>query len=88
MSRRSTPRKYDPLTAYLAGLTTTQVTLTLGEIEALISARLPGTASAPSFWQNSGGSWVAKAWLRAGWRMATVQPRPAVESVTFARVPT
>ena len=37
-------RKYDPLATYLAGLTVEEVTLTLGEIEAILGAALPPSA--------------------------------------------
>jgi hypothetical protein len=44
-------RKYDPLTAYLAALDddAATLTLTLPEVEAIIGARLPATATSSQF---------------------------------------
>jgi hypothetical protein len=44
MPRRTGPRKYDPRTAYLAGLAGDEVTLTFAEIERLVDAPLPPSA--------------------------------------------
>ena len=47
MPPRPGPRKYDPLTAYLADLPTDEATLTFAEIEQLVGAPLP-----PSAWRG------------------------------------
>ena len=87
------PRKYQPLAAYLAALPpeTATAALSFAEIEALLGAPLPRSARTPQFWTNVrqhwGGSAQARAWRRAGWRVAGVrwEPRPPV--VTFERLP-
>ena len=87
---RSGPRKYDPLTDYLTGLTADEVTLTFAEIEAIIGALLPPSARAALFWTNVPDSLrrsvQAQAWRRAGWRVARVELEADPPAVTFARV--
>ena len=84
------PRKYDPLTRYLAGLVVDEVSLTFGEIEAILGAPLPPSARTPLFWINVtdslGRSVQAQAWRRAGWRMARVELEADPPAVTFQRV--
>jgi hypothetical protein len=82
MPRRSGPRKYDPLVAYLAGLAVDRVTLPLPEIERIVAAPLPPSAYRPSFWSASASALVARPWLRAGWRMVRtdLHARPPTES--------
>jgi hypothetical protein len=82
------PRKYAPLTQYLAGLAADEVTLTFAELEAILGTALPPSARAAPFWANLTDSWQrsaqAAAWRRAGWRVAVVNV--GLGMVTFARV--
>jgi hypothetical protein len=79
------PRKYDPLTAYLAGLAADEVTLTFAELEVLLGAALPPSARTGHFWVTATrASPQARAWRRAGWRMAVANV--GLGMVTFARV--
>ena len=81
------PRKYDPLTRYLAALTVDEVTLTFPEIEAIIGAPLPASASLSSFWPRTARELVARPWVRAGWQVARAHLHSATPAVTFARAP-
>jgi hypothetical protein len=85
------PPKYQPLSAYLAALAADEVTLTLGEIEAILGTALPPSARASKFWANvSAGvhrSVQAQAWRRAGWRVARPDLRGGTPAVTFQRLP-
>jgi len=87
---RPGPRKYTPLTTYLVGLAADEVTLTLGEIEAIIGASLPRSARQARFWANMnrtwGGSAQVHAWRRAGGRVVRTQLHSKPPAVTFARV--
>ena len=85
MPKRYQPRKYDPLTRYLAALTTDEVTLTFGEIEAILGAPLPRSARLREWWANSAGSTWARAWLSAGWRVERRQLWGDSPAVTFVR---
>ncbi len=85
MSRHLGPRKYAPLAAYLAEHTEDQVTLTLAEVEQIIGAALPSSASARGWWSNSAGLHHARAWRAVGWRVAAVNL--GVRTVTFVRLP-
>ena len=79
------PRKYDPLTAYLVGLAADEVTLTFAAIERLLGAALPPSARTGHFWVTATrASPQARAWRRAGWRMAVANV--GLGMVTFARV--
>ena len=80
------PRKYDPLARYLADLTADEVTLTFPEIEAIIGAPLPASASLSSFWPRTSRSLVARPWVRAGWRVVRTDLRSGPPAVTFARI--
>lgn len=85
MPRQHVPRKYDPLSDYLAQASGERVTLTLDEIEAIIGASLPPTASSSQFWGNYLHAWPAPVWRRVGWRVAPFAPRSPVQAVTFVR---
>jgi hypothetical protein len=79
------PRKYAPLTAYLAARPVDEVTL--AEIEQIIGAPLPKSASQASFWTNRRkGLSEDRPWVAAGWRVAGVAMRTAAPTVTFARI--
>ena len=83
--------KYEPLRAYLAALPAdvAEVTLAFGEIEALLGAPLPWTATVRMFWSNPGpgvrGPSQAVAWRRAGWHVAGMRTAAGGPAVTFAR---
>ena len=81
------PRKYDPLTAYLAALPADEVTLTFAEIEAIVGAALPASARQSSYWTTTLQPLVARLWVRAGWRVARTDLSSATPAVTFARAP-
>jgi hypothetical protein len=82
------PRKYDPLTRYLADLTADEVTLTFAEIEQIVGAPLPRTAWGPAFWSNGReGVFRVRPWVRAGWRVARAHLRSESPAVTFRRLP-
>jgi hypothetical protein len=82
MSHRTGPRKYDPLTAYLAACAGTEVTLTLAEVEQIIGAPLPRSAAKAAFWSNTPHQVALPPWVAAGWRMhLSGDPR----TVTFVR---
>ena len=88
MPRQIGPRKYAPLTAYLAARPVDEVTLTLAEIEQIIGAPLPVSARQPNYWVNSRrGLFGVRPWVQAGWRMARTDLRRAEPAVTFARAP-
>jgi hypothetical protein len=80
-------RKYDPLREYLVQCAEDRVTLALSEIEAIIAAPLPPSATSSQFWSNYERSWPAPVWRSVGWRVGRFPPRTAVEAVTFEREP-
>ncbi|WP_321935388.1 HNH endonuclease signature motif containing protein [Paraburkholderia sp. J8-2] len=79
--------KYDPLEAYLRGLSGDVVRLTFDEINGILQSKLPRSAyEHPPFWSNTevGSSHVwADAWQRAGWR--TVRYNLEQQFVDFRR---
>ena len=86
MPRWPGPRKYDPLTRYLANLAPDEVTLTFAEIEAIVGAPLPASARRASFWTTTPRPLVARPWVRAGWRVVRTDLRGEMPAVTFVRV--
>lgn len=78
-------RKYDPLRDYLARCAENRVTLALSEIEAIIEAPLPQSATSSQFWSNYERSWPAPVWRSVGWRVGRFPPRTPVRTVTFER---
>lgn len=66
--------KYDPLTQFLRGSKRVIVELTFPEIEKIIDARLPGSATRHrAFWSNNPiGHAHAQAWLAAGYESENV----------------
>lgn len=62
MARWTGPRKYDPLTDYLARCRGERVMVTLAEIEALNGTPLPATARSAQFWGNYARAWPAPVW--------------------------
>jgi hypothetical protein len=70
------PRKYDPLSDYLAAQPpgTETLTLTLAEIEAIIGGPLPPRVRAPAFWTNrSRRLFTAQPGMQAGWWMVRTE---------------
>ena len=82
------PRKYDPLTAYLADLPANEVTLTFAELEQLVGAPLPVSAWQSFYWTRSAlpRGHQSRPWSRVGWRVARVYLRLDSPAVTFVRV--
>jgi hypothetical protein len=85
MPRRSGPRKYDPLTAYLAGLAVDQVTLPLAEVERIIGAPLPRSAAKAGFWGNTPDLAALPPWREAGWWVQRTHLSGDPPTVTFVR---
>jgi hypothetical protein len=82
------PRKYDPLARYLAEQRGDWVTLTFAEVAAILGVTLPPSAGTGHFWVNATrNSPQARAWRRAGWRVARVQLHSGTPTVTFVRAP-
>ena len=87
MPRHLGPRKYVPLTRYLAALAVDAVTLTFSEIEAIIGAPLPPSARRSTFWTSrSPRLRAAPPWVQAGWRMVRTELHARPPTVHFARV--
>lgn len=61
--------KYEPLTQFLARNGAEKISLTFEDIEKLIGAKLPGSASKYRAWwsNNPSNSVMTKAWLDAGY---------------------
>jgi hypothetical protein len=85
MSHRTGPRKYAPLTAYLAARPVDEVTLTLTEIEQIIAAPLPRSAVKAAFWSNTPGQVALPPWVEAGWRVRRTHLSGDPPMVTFVR---
>lgn len=87
MPRHLGPRKYIPLTRYLATLAVDGVTLTFSEIEAIIGASLPRSAWRSTFWTSrSPGLLAAQPWVQAGWQVVRTELHARPPAVHFARV--
>ena len=85
----TSPRqKYAPLGAYLRALPpqTTTVTLTLGEVVAILGTPLPASAETSTWWTSTRRTLQAATWHAAGWRVARVAFRVAAPAITFARL--
>ena len=67
--------KYIRLAAYLAGQPddVETLTMTLGQVEDIIGARLPANARFPSWWRNDGRRMHSRAWLTAGWEVRVMR---------------
>ncbi len=78
--------KYSALARHLITQQADRVTLTLPEIEALVGAPLPASASGPEFWRNGrpgpGPTW---AWRAVGWRVAERRYQRPTWAITFVR---
>jgi len=77
--------KYEALFKFLADSDAREVTLTFTEIEAILQAKLPGTARRQrGWWSNrSSGGVQAAAWMQAGYHVTAIDL--AQEQVTFAK---
>ena len=77
--------KYIRLAAYLAGQPdeVKRLTMTLGQVEDIIGARLPANARFPSWWRNDGRRMHSRAWLAAGWEVSAMRSGDA--TILFAR---
>jgi hypothetical protein len=64
--------KYLPLYQFLKNETRSSVTLQMDEIEKIISAKLPISASKYQAWWANGGHIQANAWLEANWKVKSV----------------
>ncbi|MFN8643709.1 MAG: hypothetical protein U0802_19385 [Candidatus Binatia bacterium] len=65
--------KYQPLEDYLAARPESEVPMTFAEIEKVIGAALPASASRREWWSNNErSSVITRAWKRAGFRSANV----------------
>jgi hypothetical protein len=83
------PTSYQPLADYLAAQPpeTTEITLTIAAVEAVVGAPLPASAWARAWWSNKPyGRWEVRPWVAAGWRVAGTAMRSAPPTVTFVRV--
>ncbi len=76
---------YQPLGAYLARQSGPTLTLTFGQVEAIIGRSLPHSASARrDWWSNDAGhSQADYGWLAAGWVVVTVDR--GHQTVTFRK---
>ena len=80
--------KYDPLLQYLSNQNSTEVTLSISEIEAIINDELPASAySYPQWWSNSKTKAhpYCKAWLDAGYRTVGVKDSLDKKKITFEK---
>jgi hypothetical protein len=74
--------KYYPLERHLSRVTSRTVTVTFDRIEKVIGDNLPASASKHrAWWANDATHVHALAWLKAGWRVDTVNADRRV--VTF-----
>ena len=78
-------QKYALLTRYLLTQPGERLTLTFAAIEAILGAELPVLAGLRSWWTNAPTRADARAWLYAGWRVASVDLDR--RCVTFERRP-
>lgn len=66
--------KYIRLAAHFAALPSdvSKVSMTIGEIEDLLSLHLPDDSKTPSWWRNDDRRMHSRAWLAAGWEVTSV----------------
>lgn len=79
--------KYDPLRAHLEASTQALVKLTFAQIERILGAALPASASKHQAWwanEEEGTHSHARAWLEAGYRTQALDLN--ARRVEFARV--
>ena len=77
--------KFEPLTAFLGSLPTSERRVTFSEIERILGFKLPPSARRHRPWwsNNPDNSAITKAWLAAGFR--TEQVDMAGETLVFSR---
>src|SRR4051812_23683676 len=77
--------KFEPLTAFLSSLPTSERRVTFGEIKRILGFKLPPSARRHRPWwsNNPDNSAITKAWLAAGFR--TEQVDMAGESLVFRK---
>lgn len=77
--------KFEPLTAYLGSLPTSERRVTFSEIERILGFKLPPSARRHRPWwsNNPDNSAITKAWLAAGFR--TEQVDMAGETLVFRK---
>ena len=77
--------KFEPLTAFLSSLPTSERRIAFSEIERVLGFKLPPSARRHRPWwsNNPGNSTITKAWLAAGFR--TEQVDMAGETLVFRR---
>ena len=88
MPARRKPSKFEPLRAYLAAQTGTRLTLSFGQIEALVRQPLPASAWLRPWWTNSLNPSAypqSQAWLLAGWLVVEMCSNGREGVVTFLR---
>lgn len=80
--------KYDPLFKYLSEQKSTEVVLSLSEIETIINDELPASAySYVQWWSNSKTKAhpYCKAWLNAGYHTVGIKDSLAKKIITFEK---
>src|SRR5271170_1719511 len=76
--------RYEPLSRYLESRRESEVPLTFGQVEAILSRNLPSSARLHQpWWANTTTHSHADAWLRVGWK--TRQVDLASQCVIFFR---
>lgn len=65
--------KYDPLMTYLMKVEENRITLTIEEIERILSFKLPPSAKKYREWWANGGHVQANSWIDAGWKVDQVK---------------
>jgi hypothetical protein len=78
---------YQPVTDSLPAHPDPEVTLTFGQLEALLGALLPAQAWTRGWWRNEPVAEQTHAWLVAGWRVRWVRRSGDATAVTFVRPP-
>lgn len=77
--------KYDALHAYLRRRPRSEIELSFRDIEHVIKAMLPNSASNPQWWCNANGSAAGhvqtRAWLEAGFEAFLVEGKDRVKFV-------
>ena len=73
--------KYQKLGGYLSGLKGNHVRLSFAELENILGFNLPASASKHRAWWGNGGHTQADSWLKAGWRVHSVELGHSVEFI-------
>lgn len=78
--------KYDPLRTYLKEHSGDRITLSFGEVESILGAKLPASAHTHRAWwanQSTKGHPESDAWMNGGWEVEEVSL--AASTVVFCR---